>query len=104
MTILDSVYRIQRPPDLSKSDMETATQSRERRRVALACREMSTMLTDVVNDKLHLVMHEVEQNAEHLSRQAEMTNTKLDLVLGGLSLLLGDRWEDHLQMSNGKLA
>ena len=51
---------------------ESSTVSRERRRVALACKEMSSC-----------VLHSVEERFLGLEE-------KVDLVLSGLALLLGD--------------
>ena len=60
------------------SDLEKSTQSRERRRVALACREMGTLIID-----------ELKSDIGALASNMEM-------ILCGLSLLLGKDWQDNI--------
>lgn len=64
------------PPGLSPG-CETSTQSRERRRVALACREMGSFFVD-----------ELKGDISALASNMEM-------ILCGLSLLLGKDWQDN---------
>ena len=72
------------PPGLLCSDSETATQSRERRRVALVCRELGNSIHASLDDKFDALA------------------VKVDLVLSGLSLLLGTDWQDYLARKDVK--
>ena len=62
------------PPGLSSSDRETATVSRERRRLTLAARVAIRELSNLVEEQILAL------------------DGKVDLVLAGLSLLLGPEW------------
>ena len=62
--------------------MESSTVSRERRRVALACKEMSSQVTVTLESCLQPVLHRVDA-----------MEAKIDLVLSGLALLRGDGWD-----------
>ena len=59
----------------SGSETESPTVSRERRRVVLACKEMASLLTDLVDTRFQAL------------------DEKLDLVLGGMALFLGSDWQ-----------
>ena len=62
------------PPGLSSSDSETATVSRERRRLTLAAKVAIGELSNLVEEQILAL------------------DGKVDLVLAGLSLLLGPEW------------
>ena len=77
------------PPGLHASDTETATQSRERGRVALACREMGNYLTTAMDSRFDDVKDKVEE-----------VKANVDLILCGLSLLLGKDWQTSVHKSH----
>jgi len=64
---------------LSGSDSETATQSRERRRVALVCRELSNQMMSDFRGMLHEIM---ATQLESLRLELQNVHCKVDHVLG----------------------
>ena len=72
------------PPGLSNSEPETvvesSTHSRERRRVALACRELSTEIKASMKDGID----QVGSNVNHMRCELDMVNQKLDTILSFL--------------------
>ena len=79
-----SQLRVVLPPGLLVSDSETSTQARERRRVALACRELSAHMTDIIDLKIEKVVGKVDE----LQRNLMHFGANMELVLSGMSLLL----------------
>lgn len=77
------------PPGLWASDAETATQSRERRHVALACKEMGSYLSTTMNSRF-----------EEVSPRVDAAKTDIELVLCGMSLSLGKGWESTARKSH----
>ena len=69
------------PPGLSNSEPETvvesSTHSRERRRVALACRELSTEIKASMKDGLD----QVGSNVNNMRCELDLVNQKLDTIL-----------------------
>ena len=71
------------PPGLSASDCESATQSRERRRIALVVKELSANLLTEMDAKILEQSHTIRSHLDAI-------DGKLNMVLSDLALLLGD--------------
>jgi len=67
------------PPGLSRSDTESATQSRERRRVALVCKELRNELTSDLKSILHGMVY---SQMESLKSELRDVSCKIDQLLG----------------------
>ena len=80
------------PPGLCVSDPETATQSRERRRVALVCKELTADISDIMNAKTGVVTGEIDE----LKAQIMHVGKNMELLLSGMSLLLGSDWPHRI--------
>ena len=88
MTVSSFAHAFYPPPGFATLSPESSTQSRERRRVALVCKEMTSCLTAALDGKV-----------EKLVACSEKMNAHMELVLAGLSLLLGSDWQSCVAQS-----
>ena len=64
------------PPGLSCSDVESGTASRERRRVAVAAREITAALTQNLMDKFDMLETKLDRRSTYLASHPPLGETK----------------------------